>query len=135
MMLRAKQGLTSSHDRPLSHHPASFPAVAVLREGATCLRPEEYRVDLGPDLPNHAAARFDADDRRLSAHPGDADRRRHLLRHPVHPSRTGTALPGTDAVSKGISRHRPGERDVDRPAVLSEHGEPGVRLAGGPGAP
>src|ERR1700704_2400387 len=101
-MLRAKQGLNSSHDTRASHYPAPFRSVAVLGEGTYCLRPEEHRMDIRPHLPDHAAPRFDAVDRRLSAHAGDADRRRHLLRYPVHPSRTGAAVPGTNAVPEGI---------------------------------
>src|ERR1700676_180821 len=69
----------------------------------------------------------------LSAHAGDADRGRHLLRHAMYHSRTGAAVSETDPVPKRISRHRLEHGDVDRPLVLSEHGESRVRLAGGPG--
>src|SRR5229473_8721970 len=62
-------------------------------------------------------------DRGLSAHAGDADRGRHLLRHTMHHSRTGAAVSGTDPVPERISRHQLGHRDVDRPVVLPEHGE------------
>src|ERR1700755_367898 len=81
----------SRHGRA-AHHSASLRRVAVLRENQADLRPEEDRMDLGPDLPDHAAARSDAADRRLSAHAGDADRRRHLLRYAMHHARAGAAV-------------------------------------------
>ena len=69
---------------------------------------QEDRVDLGADHADHAAARSDADDRRLSPHAGDADRRRHLLRHPMHHARAGAALSGTEPVAERLSKAWPG---------------------------
>src|SRR5712664_2334071 len=91
-----------SYDDRTPHHPASFRKVAVLGKGTRRLRPEEHRVDIRPYLPNHAASRLDAADRRLSAHAGDADRCRHLLRHAMHHPRAGTAVSGTNPVSRRI---------------------------------
>jgi hypothetical protein len=81
-------------------------------------------MDVGADYADHAAAGPDADDRRLSAHPGDADRRRHLLRHPVHHPRTGTAFPGADTVSGSVPGLASATAMWTGQGVLSEHREP-----------
>src|SRR6516165_9424384 len=93
--------LRESHVRS-SHHSASLRPVAVLGKNPAHLRPEEYRLDLGPDFPDHAAPRSDAADRRLSPHTGDAGRRRHLLRHPMHHARVGTSLSDAVAAAEGF---------------------------------
>ena len=69
---------------------------------------KKIAVDLGPDHADHAAPRSDADDRRLSPHAGDADRRRHLLRHPMHHARAGAPLSGAEPPAQAVTRASPG---------------------------
>ena len=57
---------------------------------------------------DHAEARPDAADRRLSPHAGDADRRRRVLRHADHHPRDRTPLSVADLVSAGRRPARPG---------------------------
>src|SRR5215469_8000896 len=51
----------------------------------------------------------------LMPHAGDADRRRHLLRHPMHHARAGATPSRAVAVARGHRGTCLGKRDVDRP--------------------
>ena len=75
----------------------------------------------------------DADDRRLSAYPCDADRRRYLLRHPCITRELERRFPEPTLFPDGCKGLASGHRDVDGQGFLSGHREPRLRLARGQG--
>src|SRR5262249_31985704 len=103
----------STHAAKPSCYPASFRAVAVLRKNPPDLRPQADRLAVVAHFPDHAEARPDAVDRRLSPYAGHADRRRHLLRHAMHHARARAEICRAFAVSRAKSWDRLGVRDVD----------------------
>ena len=84
----------------------NYPNSPFSREGARRVRDQEAVVALGDPAGDHAQARSHPADRRLSQDSGDADRRRHLLRHADHPARAGAALSRRRA-SRRRTRARP----------------------------
>ena len=122
-MARLKRAMTirkakrkKSDDDTRNHFPP-LSDLALLREGARRVRDQAAGVARGRAARDHAQARSDPADRRLSQDSGDADRRRHLLRHADHPARAGTAL--SDAIDlPGQERSRLRHRLLERPPVL-----------------
>ena len=80
---------------------------------------KQARLEVGRDPQHHAQARPDAADRRLSQDAGDADRRRHLLRHPAHHAGDREArCPTPPLLPKGREGEARAHHHVDRPQHL-----------------
>jgi hypothetical protein len=120
---------SEKHERD---HSPPLSTVAGFREGSGRARHQGARMALGGDSPAAAEARRDAADRRLSPHPGDAGRRRCLLRQPVHSARTGAPLSQTDLHPGWKRRFGVGGRAVDRRRAVRPRRQAGPRRRAGP---
>src|SRR5579883_2149076 len=98
-------------------HLSSLRPLALFREGAAGLRLEGHRLALGTDSALDAETRSDALDRRLSQDAGDADRRRYLLRHALHPPRDRPPLSQARPVRR---RRRRAHRGLGRQHALCQ---------------
>ena len=79
---KSRQPPRERHAGPIDRdHPPPVRHLAVLGEGAGDASASRAWLALGDPAGDHAQARTDPADRRLPHDPGDADRRRHLLRH------------------------------------------------------
>ena len=90
-----------SNDQVILHH---YPPITGQRKGPRGAGPEGAGLEVRGNPAPAAKAEPDAVDRGLSANTGDADRRRCLLRHQMHYSGAGAALPRTPAVSRRRTR-------------------------------
>ncbi len=108
----------STSDHALSNHSPPFRSVAVLREDPRGLRPQGAFMEKRAHSADHAEARSDAADRRLSSDTGDADRRGRFLRHTDHHPRNRTPISVAEFCFPQAQPGSPG-RSVPGPTALS----------------